>query len=71
MAKPSGNAHRTLRVKGPNCHMKGLHQKLVARFGRGTISVRDMGRGCCKVAVKSADVDAVRAHLANMGLTVW
>lgn len=71
MAKPSGNIRRTLRVKGPNCHMKGLHQKLTAQFGRGTVSVRDMERGRCKVAIKSADVDAVRAHLTDMGLTVW
>jgi hypothetical protein len=70
MAKPSGNARLILKVKGPNCHMKGLHQKLTARFGHGTIAVRGMEHGTCSVVVKTADPGVVREHLIAMGLRV-
>ncbi|MDQ5944168.1 MAG: hypothetical protein QG658_235 [Patescibacteria group bacterium] len=70
MAKPSGSNRPEFKVKGPNGPMRGLHQKLSARFGRGSVVVQISGRSECRVVVKNADVDEVRHYLAGMGLSM-
>lgn len=69
MAKPTGKTRLELKVKGPNGTMRGLGQKLTGHFGPGSVVVQGFSRGECRVVVKNADIEAVRSHLLQMGLS--